>query len=152
MLSTIFTTVLSFGLISSVNAAPATRVPPTDVDNVVYLVNCEGGAGHSAIAYYTANEEALRHEQPDQLALVGGTGAIHWEGVAIEGNFPNGMTFTSHIDADAFLSVTLGNKAGTGESETKDYICYKEYPFSGVLDLLYTDDNLGVCKMIYYCA
>ncbi|KAF4632512.1 hypothetical protein G7Y89_g5615 [Cudoniella acicularis] len=136
-------------LVTPLLAIPLVPEPPANAENVVYLVNCAGGSGQSAMAYYSDNADALKGSQPDAVALVGEAPFIHWEGQIIEGTFDNGITFTTNITDNVDNVASQGALVGKGDSDYKDFTCYKEFPKPGKLTLLFTDADLGACSKVY---
>ncbi|KAH6672012.1 hypothetical protein B0J14DRAFT_594924 [Halenospora varia] len=103
--------------------------PPTAAStDVIYLVNCQAAPGQSAMAYYASNYRALAGYEPDEIALVGTSPFVHWEGNTFEAEFDNGESrlgvFMTHINSGADEKVLLGGIAGTAEAEFVFFCLY----------------------------
>ncbi|KAL1860386.1 hypothetical protein VTK73DRAFT_7368 [Phialemonium thermophilum] len=116
----------------------------------VYLVNCGiGGSGveYSVMAYYPDGSVTAGGNVPptnDNEAQITVSGTQHWEGQAVTGHFPSGVSFTSHIQANAQSQPDFSN-VGTGNNGFRNFVCFKDNKRK-----LFQQGE-ATCNSIYYC-
>ncbi|KAK0630940.1 hypothetical protein B0T17DRAFT_616526 [Bombardia bombarda] len=123
---------------------------------IVYLANCQhsvsccgGPTNYSEVLYYATSASSNNGAVPaaNNQCRISTSNYIAWEGDQRQCTFPTGVTFTTHIDADA-QSRALYTWSGWG-ANGKNWNCYKDNQRT-----LFTTSGpewADVCKSVYYC-
>ncbi|KAK4038587.1 hypothetical protein C8A01DRAFT_37496 [Parachaetomium inaequale] len=120
----------------------------------IHLANCYqnsalGQIPYSKMLYYPDDAQANQGVVPSTnnqcwVTSPGAGGWKVWEGSAITCNFPSNTFFTSDLQGGAG-GYSVGQYAGSGKNNYKNYNCYRDNNHD-----LY-NDGTHRCWSVYYC-